>query len=302
MKAAHIAKQEDIARPILLGDEKLILQRIEDLKLDGLSDVQIIDTKLPNALRKEEYTQAGYKKRQRRGWTLEYARSRFSLRNYYGVMMVEMGDADAMISGLTRNYNYAILPAIELIGPAKQDKKVSSMYMMRTRKGHLFFADTTVIPSPTTREIVDIAKLTAATVKKGLNIEPRVAMLSSSNFGTLNDEEAKKMREATAILKEEKPDLVVDGEVYANFALDTEKMKKYFSFSPLAEKTPNILIFPNLSAANISYKLVETLGAKTAIGPIILGLKKPVHVLEMGSSVDSIVNMITIAVVDAQMR
>ncbi len=215
-------------------------------------------------------------------------------------MMVEMGEADAMISGLSRNYPDTIRPALQIIGPKAGIKKVAGMYILMSRFGPLFLADTTVNFDPTAEDLVEIAELTARQVEK-FNIKPRIAMLTYSNFGSVADGPAAvKMRQATAMLKEKHPNMVVDGEMQAHLAFDTELMKQNYPFSEFANAPANTLIFPNLSSSNIAYNLVRAVAGIEIIGPIIVGLKKPVHVLQLGASVREIVDMVAIAVVDAQ--
>ena len=242
-----------------------------------------------------------YQKRSRRGFTLYESKKIMQERNYFGAMMVETGMADALISGLTRNYTETIKPALRVIGTQTEVSKMAGMYIMITKDGPVFFADTTININPTVEEIVEITLLTAAAVRR-FNITPRVGLMSYSNFGSSNTESAIKMRKAVEILHATHPELVVDGELQANFAFNQQLLKDNFPFSDLAETGVNTLIFPNLDSGNTAYKLLQTVGDAEAIGPILLGMKKPVHILQLGSSVREIVNMITIAVVDAQTR
>ena len=222
-------------------------------------------------------------------------------RNYFGCMMVEMGDADAMISGLTKNYPDTIRPALHVIGTEEGTKKIAGMYLMLTKKGPVFLADTTVNFNPTAEELAEITLLVAREVRN-FNIIPRIAMLSYSNFGSSNSPEARLVAEARKIVKQRLPSLIVDGEMQASVALNKELMRENYPFSELVDKDVNTLIFPNLSSGNIAYNLLKELEAADAIGPILLGLKKPVHILQLGTSVSNIVNMATIAVVDAQLK
>jgi malate dehydrogenase (oxaloacetate-decarboxylating)(NADP+) len=222
-------------------------------------------------------------------------------RNYYGAMMVETGEADALISGLTRKYSDTVKPALQIIGTQEDVHRVAGMYIMITKKGPIFFADTTVNINPTAEELVEITTLTAWAVQQ-FNIKPRIALLSYSNFGANSEQEAVKVRNAVAMLHKKHPGMMVDGEVQANFALNPRMLNDNFPFCVFAEEGANTLIFPNLDASNIAYKLLMELGTAEAIGPILLGMRKPVHVLQLGSSVREIVNMVTIAVVDAQSR
>jgi malate dehydrogenase (oxaloacetate-decarboxylating)(NADP+) len=222
-------------------------------------------------------------------------------RNYFGCMMVECGDADAMISGLAKNYPDTIRPALQTIGTEPGVKKIAGMYLMLTKKGPLFLADTTVNFNPTAQELADITLMVAKEVIQ-FNIVPRVAMLSYSNFGSSNSAEAKLVSEARAIVKQRMPQLIVDGEMQASVALNKELMKENYPFCELVDRDVNTLIFPNLAAGNIAYNLLKELETADAVGPILLGLKKPVHILQLGSSVRSIYNMALIAVVDAQLK
>ncbi|WP_295767457.1 NADP-dependent malic enzyme [uncultured Mucilaginibacter sp.] len=299
LRAAQIVKDEGIAIPILLGNTEKIQKIIADHKLD-LGDVKIINTLLP-CDRQDEYAQHLYQKRQRRGITLYEAKKMMRDRNYYGASMVEFGDADALISGLTKNYVSTVKPALQIIGTAEGVSRVAGMYMMITKKGPLFFADTTVNVNPTVQDLVDITVLVEESVKQ-FNISPRIAMLSYSNFGSNDGDVPDKTREAVKILHKQYPDMVVDGEMQANFAMNPALLEDNFPFSTLNGKAANTLIFPNLESGNIAYKLLQEVGGAEAVGPILLGLKKPVHVLQLGSSVREIVNMITIAVVDAQQK
>lgn len=299
LKAAQVVRDEGIAKPILLGD-KVVIQRIADENFMDLSDMPIVDPQ-DNDARKNEFGDMLWTKRQRRGLTQYDARKLMRDRNYFGAMMVETGLADAMISGLTRKYGQPIRPALEIINVQPGIRKVAGLYIMVTKRGPYFFADTTMNTDPTAEELADIAVLTANTVKQ-FNIVPRVAMLSYSNFGSAVGEVPAKVAKAVSILHNNYPGLIVDGDVQANFAINNNLMKEQFPFSYLVDKDVNTFIFPNLAAGNIAYKLLQELGAAEAIGPVLMGLNKPVHVLQLGSSVREIVNMITIAVVDAQNR
>ncbi|HET6243216.1 MAG: NADP-dependent malic enzyme [Bacteroidetes bacterium] len=301
LKAAQIVSDEGIAVPILLGDKEKIKHLIKENALD-LGHIQIID---PRSKQEEErrktFGDILFNKRKRRGFTLYEARKVMQERNYFGSMMVEMGEADALISGLTRKYPDTIRPALQIIGKRADVRRVAGMYIMITKSGPLFFADTTVNVNPTVEDLVDITLLTAEAVKQ-LSIQPHVAMLSYSNFGSSESDETRKIREAVSFLHKNHPDLVVDGEMQANMALNKELRNEQFPFSQLADRNANVLIFPNLVSGNIAYKLIQELGAAEAIGPILIGMKKPVHILQLGSSIREIVNMVTIAVVDAQSR
>jgi malate dehydrogenase (oxaloacetate-decarboxylating)(NADP+) len=297
LKAAQIVKDENIAIPILLGNKAAIKRIIEDnaLELDG---VEIIDP-FQELERTNRYAESLYKKRQRRGVTLLEATKFLRDRNYFGASMVEFGEADAMISGLTKNYATTIKPALQVIGTEKGVNRVAGMYMMMTKKGPVFFGDTTVNVDPTAEELVDLTLLLERAVSK-FNINPRIALLSYSNFGSNEGIVPEKVRKAVKILHEKHPNIVVDGEMQGNFAINAELLKDNFPFSSLVGEPANTLIFPNLESGNIAYKLLQELGEAEAVGPILLGLKKPVHIVQLGSSVREIVNMVTIAVLDVQ--
>nr|WP_121270644.1 NADP-dependent malic enzyme [Pedobacter schmidteae] len=297
LKAAQIVKDENIAIPILLGNKEVIEKIIEESALD-LEGVTIIDPfKEPELMQK--YGQFLYEKRQRRGLTLFEATKLMRDRNYFGASMVEFGEADAMISGLTRNYVSTIKPALQVIGTAPGVNRVAGMYMMMTKKGPVFFGDTTVNVDPTAEELVDLTLLLERSVSK-FNIQPRIALLSYSNFGSNEGVIPEKVRKAVKILHEQHPHIVVDGEMQGNFAINHELLKDNFPFSRLVDGPANTLIFPNLESGNIAYKLLQELGEAEAIGPILLGLNKPVHIVQLGSSVREIVNMVTLAVLDVQ--
>ncbi|MDN3585614.1 NADP-dependent malic enzyme [Pedobacter aquatilis] len=299
LKAAQIVKDEGIAIPILLGNREKIQDIIDGhaLELDG---VEIID-QMQNPAKTKQYADALYKKRQRKGISASDATKLLRDRNYYGASMVEFGEADAMISGLTKNYGDTIKPALHVIGVDPSVKRVAGMYMMMTKKGPVFFGDTTVNVDPTAEELVAITLLVEKSVKQ-FNIKPRVALLSYSNFGSNDGVTPEKVRKAVNILHKEHPEIVVDGEMQGNFAMNNELLKDNFPFSTLADAPANTLIFPNLEAGNIAYKLLQELGGAEAVGPILLGLNKPVHIVQLGSSVREIVNMVTIAVADAQAK
>lgn len=299
LKAAQLAKDEGIAKPILLGNKEKILSLMEEHHID-LGDTPIIDTWLSEEEnRRNEFGDILWMKRQRRGLTQYDARKLMRDRNYFGAMMIEQGLADAMISGLTRKYGAPIKPALDIIGVQDGVSRVAGLYIMVTKRGPYFFADTTMNADPTAQQLVDIAVLTANTIKQ-FNITPRMAMLSYSNFGSAEGEVPKKVQEAVRILHANYPGLIVDGDIQANFAVNNSLLKEQFPFSRLVDKDVNTFIFPNLAAGNIAYKILQELGGAEAIGPVLMGLKKPVHVLQLGSSVREIVNMTTIAVVDAQ--
>lgn len=298
LKAAQVVREEGIAKPILLGNKEKI-QRISEENHIDLGDMPIVDPFTEDEAKRNDYGDILWRKRQRRGLTQYDARRLMRDRNYYGSMMVETGLADAMISGLTRKYGQPIKPALEVIGVQQGVSKVAGLYMMVTKRGPYFFADTTMNTDPTAEELADIAVLTANCVKQ-FNITPRIAMLSYSNFGSATGEVPNKVATAVSILHKNYPGLVVDGDIQANFAINNSLLKEQFPFSTLVDKDVNTFIFPNLAAGNIAYKMMQELGGAEAIGPVLMGLNKPVHVLQLGSSVREIVNMIILAVVDAQ--
>ena len=301
LKAAQQVKDDGIAEPILLGRRQKILDLIEEFALE-MDDVCIIDPKeIKQEDKRHEYGDIFWEKRKRKGITQFEARKLMRERNYYGSMMVEMGDADALISGITRNYRATVKPALEVIGKEEGVNNVVGMYIMRTKKGTLFLADTTINLDPTAEEIADMSIMIAKKVKQ-FRIKPRIALLSYSNFGSTRTKDSKKMAKAAEILKEEYPNLVVDGEIQGDFALDTEKMQRIFPFSPLAEESANTLIFPNLNAGNMAYKLIQEIAEVDSIGPVLVGMKKPVHILQLGCTVREIINMVTLSVVDAQIK
>lgn len=300
LKAAQVVRDEGIASPILLGNQEKIQSIIDENLLD-LEGITIIDPYKDDAPRKEEYAESLFQKRQRKGVSQYAAKKLMRERNYYGAMMVEHGEADVLISGLTVNYANTIRPALHIIGKEPGINKVAGMYIMNTKKGPLFFADTTVNPDPSAEDLVDITRLVAREVK-AFNIEPRVAMLSYSNFGSAEGRVPSGIQQAIKILHKENPELVVDGDIQANFALNEEMLKENFPFSKLTGQAANTFIFPNLAAGNIAYKMLQELNVAEAIGPVLLGLNKSVHILQLGSSVREIVNMVTIAVVDAQIK
>lgn len=301
LKAAEQAFDEGVAIPVLLGSVPVIKELIKAHKIE-LPNVEIIDPRDPKEKeRRDAFGEVLYERRQRKGMTLLEATRILRERNFFGAMLVETGYADTLISGLTRNYRNVIRPALQIIGMEENAGRVAGMYIIQSSDGPIFFADTTVNVDPTAEELVDITLLVAKAVKR-MKITPRIAMLSYSNFGSSSGSDVEKMSKAAAILHRDYPDLIVDGEIQANFALNGDLIAENFPFSSLKGKKTNTLIFPNLSAGNIAYKLMQELGEKEIIGPILLGMKKPVHILQMGSSVREIVNMIRIAVVDAQYK
>jgi len=299
LKAAQILRDEGIAHPILLGNKKEILSLIEEHKLD-LQDCPIIYPRDEDET-VYRYAEVLYKKRQRKGLTYQDCLRLMRERNYFAAMMVEHGDADALVSGLTKDYPKTILPSLQTIGTAAGVNRVAGMYIIHNKRGTFFFADTTVNVDPDAQQLAEIIELTARGVKF-FDMNPRIAMLSYSNFGSSKGEIPEKAREAVRLAKLKNPDLVVEGDIQANVALNTLIQQETFPFSALSKEGANTLIFPNLASGNIAYKLLMEIGGAEAIGPILLGMKKPVHVLQLGSSIREIVNIAAIAVVDAQLH
>ncbi len=301
LKAASICYDDGIAYPILLGDPIKINRIAEENNID-LADIPIIDPRSDEMEEKREfYGELFFKKRHRRGINKYESLKIMKDRNHFGCMMVETGDADAMLSGLTKNYAEAIRPALQIIGTEEGVKKIAGMYLLLTKQGPLFLADTTVNFNPTADELADITMMVAKEVRN-FNLTPRIAMLSYSNFGSSDSPEAKLVAEATRILKQRNPSLIVDGEMQGSMAFNKEILKDNYPFSELVDQDVNVLMFPNLTAGNVTYNLLKEVGGADAIGPILLGLKKPVHVLQLGSTVRSIINMALVAVVDAQLK
>ncbi len=301
LRAAQMALDEGVAFPILLGDPGRInsIATANGIDLQGMT---IIDPKAENMQQKrKDFGEIFFQKRQRKGFNHYESIRIMKDRNYFGCMMVETGEADAMISGLSKNYPDTVRPALQAIGLDPQVKKVAGMYIIITRKGPLFLADTTVNFNPTAEELADIAMLVAREVRT-FGVTPVVAMLSYSNFGSSDSPEAKLVAQAVQIVKEKEPDLLIDGEMQANVAFNKDILRDNYPFSPLVNRDVNILIFPNLAAGNVTYNILQELGGFDVVGPILIGLKKPVHVLQLGSHVRIIYNMIVISVIDAQMK
>ena len=303
LKAANEVFIEGIAKPILLGDADQIKHILSENNID-LGNTPIIDPRSKDIEEKRvRFAKMIWEKRQRKGITYDEAYELTFNRNDFGIMMVETGEADAMVSGVTSEYGEVMSPALKLIGTDPTFGRVSSMYIVITKKGPYFFADTTVNLDPDWKTLTQTALLAADEVRR-FNIEPVIAMLSYSNFGSVKTSEstkgAEKVRLATKFLHENHPDLLVDGEIQANFALNKELLKAKFPFSKIANHNVNTLIFPTLSAGNIAYKLMQEIGGAEVIGPILMGMKKPIHVVPLECTVREIVHMTTIAVVDAQ--
>ena len=296
LRAAQILVDEGIAKPILLGDEDEIKANAAAANID-LTGITIIDQSKSEMVK--DYTEEFYTMRQRKGITqAEAKRIMRKSRNHFGSMMVLKGDADSLLSGINHHYPETIRPALEVIGKRDGLSKVHGMYMMVTKKEATFFADTTVAIEPTAEELAETAILTAQKAKQ-FDFEPRVAMLSFSNFGSAAHPLTVKVKRATAMVKAQAPDLVVEGEMQANVALDPDLVEKQYPFSKL-KGDANVFIFPDLQSGNIAYKLLHKLGGAEQIGPILMGMKKPVHVLQRGDAVADIINMAAVAVVDAQ--
>ncbi|WP_345269782.1 NADP-dependent malic enzyme [Nibrella viscosa] len=299
LRAVQEVLEQQIAVPILLGNVARITEIIRDNKL-VIEGVQIIDPRAPEQQQTvHAYAEILYRKRKRKGIIWTDACGLMLHRNYYGAAMVEAGEADVLISGLTRNYPQTLRPAIQVVGRQEGIQKIVGMYILMSRFGPIFLADTTVNFSPTAEELVEIAEITAGEVKR-LGVEPRIAFLSYSNFGSAAGDDALKMQKAVTLLQTKRPDLLVDGEMQAHLPFNQKLMKETYPFSPLADSPANTLIFPNLASSNIAYNLLKEIAQIEKIGPVLMGLKKPIHVLQLGSTVREIFNMVAVAVVDRQ--
>lgn len=303
LKAAQLAFEEKMATPILLGNREKVQKLINEFNID-LPDVRIIHPRTP--INKEErdtiknYAQLFYEKRKRKGILKTDAEAMMRNRSYYGAMMVDTGDADAMIGGLTRSFPDTIRPALHAIGPADGVNKVAGMYILRTRFGPLFLADTTINLEPNLEELIEITELAAAQVEK-FNITPRIALVTYSNFGEIKHGVSSVLLNKTAQeIHKRHPEWIVDGEMQAHLAIDPEQLSERFPFSKLAGGRANTLIFPNLSSSNVAYNLLKEVANIEKVGPILMGLKKPVHILQYGATVNEILDMVALAVVDAQ--
>ncbi|WP_271423557.1 NADP-dependent malic enzyme [Aequorivita sinensis] len=300
LKAAQIVYEEGIGIPVLLGRKDVIKDYMEQLEFDA--DIEIIDPKSDIKPEKfDEYAEKFWMKRRRTGVTLYDAQKLMTERNYFAGMMVSEGDVDAMISGFSRSYPLVVKPVFETIGKFDGVNKVATTNLMITKRGPIFISDTSLNIDPTAKELAQIARMTNYTIKM-FGMEPVIAMISYANFGSSKDPHATKVREAVDIIHKSNPDMILDGELQTDFALNAELLKKKFPFSKLAGKKVNALIFPNLDSANSNYKLLKELNGVESIGPIMLGMRKPVHILQMKASVDEIVNMSAVAVVDAQQK
>ncbi|MAP53924.1 NADP-dependent malic enzyme [Altibacter sp.] len=300
LKAAQIVHEEGIGYPILLGRKEIIHELME--QIDYEADVEIMDPKSDEQTEKlNEYAEKFWKLRRRSGITLYAAQKLMRERNYFGAMMVNEGDADTMISGYARSYPSTVRPVLQTIGKFEGVSKVATTNLMLTKRGPLFLSDTSINIDPTAKELAKIAQMTNYTMKM-FGLEPVIAMISYANFGSSKDPHASKVREAVALLHKSNPDMIIDGELQTDFALNPDMLREKFPFSKLAGKKVNALIFPNLDSANSNYKLLKELNNVESIGPIMLGMKKPVHILQLGASVEEIVNMAAVSVVDAQQK
>lgn len=300
LKAAQRVHEERIGRPILLGRKEVIMALKEELGFTA--DVPIFDPKTDEEEeRRNRFAETFWRTRQRRGISLSQAKKLMRERNYFAAMMVNEGEADALITGYARPYPTVVKPMLELIGKDRGVTRIAATNLMLTKRGPMFLADTTINIDPTAKDLAKISQMTYK-IAKMFGMKPNIAMLSFSNFGSSNSESSKKIRDAVSYIHRHFPHVVIDGELQADFALNPEMLAKEFPFSKLNGKKVNVLIFPNLESANITYKLLKQLDDAESIGPIILGFKKPVHILQLGASVDEMVNMAAVAVVDAQQR
>ena len=299
LKAAQELIHDNICIPILLGNREEIEKSISENHLD-LGNVLIIDPKSrEEEKRRNTFARLLFEKRKRKGLNFEEAQELVFNQNYFGVMMVETGEADAFLSGFSSKYADVIRPAIQIAGTNNPQKHIAGMYLVQTKKGPFFFADTTVNIQPTAQTLVDTTLLTAKAVER-FNFTPRIAMVSYTNFGSLRQGSPARVHEAVEILHRDHPKLIVDGEMQANFAFNKDLRQKKFPFTKLQDMDVNTIIFPNLSSGNIAYKMMQEIGGAEVIGPILIGLGKPIHILQLESSVREIVNMATIAALDAQ--
>tara|TARA_R110002012_G_scaffold57095_5_gene147060 strand:+ start:66491 stop:68797 length:2307 start_codon:yes stop_codon:yes gene_type:complete len=300
LKAAQIVYEEGIGTPVLLGRKEIILELMEQIDFDA--ELKIIDPKNDeNAEKLQYYAQKLWEKRRRSGISLYTAEKLVRERNYFAGMMLSEGDVDCMISGYARSYPSVVVPVFETVGRFEGVTKVATTNLMLTKRGPLFISDTSINIDPTAKELAKIAQMTNYTMKM-FGLQPVIAMISYANFGSSKDSHATKVREAVDLLHKSNPDMIVDGELQTDFALNPEMLQKKFPFSKLAGKKVNALIFPNLDSANSNYKLLKELNGVESIGPIMLGMRKPVHILQLGASVEEMVNMAAVAVVDAQQK
>ena len=300
LKAAQIVMEEGIGQPILLGRKDVISDLMESINFQ--EEVTILDPKSDEQLDiKSKYANLFWEEQKRKGVTLYEAESLMRERNYFAAMMVKNGDADAMLSGYSRNYASVIKPVLDVVGKDKGVSKIAATNMMLTDRGPIFISDTSINIDPTAKELAKIGFMTSKIVEM-FGIKPVMAMLSYTNFGSSKHPNAGKVTDAVAYLHRYYPDLVVDGPLQSDFALNRDMLEERFPFSEIAKKNVNTLIFPNLESANITYKLMKELNKNQSVGPILLGLKEPIHVLQLGANVDEIVNMAAVAVIDAQQK
>ena len=300
LKAAYIAQEEGICIPILLGNKEIITEVRKELEYNH--DLTIIDPNSPeNEQQRHEFAKKFWQKMNRKGISRLEAENLMRTRNYYGAMLVETGGADAIISGYSRSFKTVFKPMIQIIGKKSNVKKVFSTTLLFTKKGPLFFTDSSIVSNPDMDDIIEMTTMVADTVRM-FRLNPNIALLSFSNFGSSMDPEALKMRKATRVLKKTYPELNIDGEIQGNYAINKRLLKESFPFSDLVNKKVNTLIFPNMNAANVSYRLIKELTNSQMIGPIMMGMNKPVHILQLNSTTEEIVNMTTVAVIDAQER
>jgi malate dehydrogenase (oxaloacetate-decarboxylating)(NADP+) len=298
LKAAQLVHEEGIAIPILLGDEEHIREMMATIEFEG--DVTIIDPKKESVKEsRDAYAYAYWKLRQRKGITLYDSQRRMRERNYFAAMMVREGDADAMISGYSRSYPNVLKPVLQVIDTQEGVNRVATTNLMITNRGPLFISDTSININPNAKDLAKIAQMTSYTATL-FGINPKVAMLSYSNFGSSKNEDAQKVSKAVNMIHRFLPDIAVDGPIQADFALNKSMLTNKFPFSKIAGAAVNTLVLPDLNAANIAYKLIKELDDALSIGPIMMGLKHPVHILQLGASVDEIVHMTAVAAVDAQ--
>ena len=301
LKAAQIVHEDGVAIPVLLGNKKIILGLMKEISFNP-EGIEIINPKSDEELlRKNKYAEIYWEERQRKGVTLYDAQSLMRERNYFGAMMVNVGDADALLSGYSRSYRNVLKPVLELIGLGKGVERAAATNLMITEFGPLFVSDTSININPTAKELAKITHLTANTSQM-FGIDPVIAMVSFTNFGGSKDESSRKVQRAVKILHKALPNLPIDGPIQADFAINNEMLEERFPFSKIANKKVNALIFPDLTAANSTYKLLKELHRAQSVGPILMGMRKPVHILQLGASVEEMVNMTAVAVVDTQIR
>ena len=300
LRAAQIVAEEKIAEPILLGNKEMILKLMNSI--DFINDVPILDPKAEDQkINREKYSKIFWNEQKRRGISEYESISKLKERNYFGAMMVKSGDADGMLTGYSRSYPSVVKPIIDIIGKAKGVSRIAASNIMLTERGPIFLSDTSLNIDPGSKELAIIAKMTSDLVEM-FGLKPIIALLSFSNFGSSRFSQADKVSKAVKYLHKVLPNLIVDGPIQSDFALNSDMLKDRFPFSSLVNKNVNTLIFPNLDSANITYKLMKELNNNLSIGPILLGINQPIHVLQLGASVEEIVNMAAVAVIDAQQK